>query len=75
MRPQRVQHLDHAVVERRLEQPAVLVSLPVALDHGPQAIAGDADQRQTQLERRPDGLAQHVVVRHRQTFERQRPAK
>ena len=63
---ERVEHLGDAVVDRGVEQPAALVVHAVAVDDGPQPVAGHADQRQSELERRSDDRAQGVVRRHRQ---------
>ena len=61
-----VEHLDDAVVELALEQPAGLVVHAVAVDDGPQPVAGHADERQSELERWADDGAQRLVGRDRQ---------
>ena len=70
-----VEHLDDAVVQRVLVQPDGLVALPVAVDDGPQPIAGHADQRQPELERRADDLAHGVVGGGLEALQLHRPAQ
>ena len=71
---ERVEHLGDAVVDRAVEQPAALVVHAVAVDDGPQLVAGHPDQREPELERRSDDRAQRLVRRHGQAEVARTPA-